>query len=51
MTIAFVDGKDKPKTLRAYTAIKGQESHRSNYLPTEQVMADPLLKAIALRSM
>lgn len=49
--ITFVTASGQPADLRAFTATKGAESHRSTYRPTEEVVTDPLMLAIVLRDM
>lgn len=41
----------RPHDLRAFVAVKGQDSHRSEYVPTEQAMADEFTRALVLRDM
>lgn len=41
----------RPRDLRAFVAIKGKDSHRSDYVPTEVALSDPLSRAIVLRAM
>lgn len=40
-----------PTDLRAFVAIKGRETLRASYVPTEQAMLDPLARALVLRDM
>lgn len=41
----------RPRDLRAFVAIKGKDSHRSDYVPTEVALSDPLSRDIVLRAM
>ena len=49
--IAYTRKDGTPADLRAFTAIKGEEAHTSTYMPTEEALADPLTRALVLRSM
>lgn len=49
--IKYADTPKGPKHLRAFVAIKGEESHQSSYEPTETAMADPFIRALILRDM
>lgn len=41
----------RPGDLRAFVAVKGQDSHRAEYVPTEQAMADEFTRTLVLRDM
>lgn len=41
----------RPTDLRAFTAIKGENSHKADYVPTEEALADDFTRAIVLRDM
>lgn len=41
----------RPGDLRAFVAIKGTDTHRAEYVPTEEAMADPFLSRLVLSSM
>lgn len=41
----------KPIDLRAFQVYRGEESATSEYVPTEEILADPLATAIVLRQM
>lgn len=40
-----------PADLRAFTAVKQAESHRSEYVPTGEALADPFTRQLILREM
>jgi predicted RNA-binding protein YlxR (DUF448 family) len=37
--------------LRAFVAVKGKDSHRADYVPTEEAMADEFARKLVLRDM
>lgn len=41
----------KPHDLRAFSAIRGEDTPTSDYVPTEDVLADPFARELLLRSM
>lgn len=41
----------RPHDLRAFVAVKGQESHRAEYVPTEVAMADEFTRKLVLADM
>lgn len=50
--IKYADTPTKPKTIRGYVSVRSEvEESTPAYLPTEEVMADPFLKALTLREM
>lgn len=47
--ITYAESADGPKTVRGYIAVRGGEgSSDSEYMRTEDVMADPFLRKLAL---
>ena len=51
LRVTFVyDGK-KPTDLRAFVAVKGEDSHQSDYVPTEEAMENPFTRELVLRAM
>lgn len=40
-----------PGDLRAFVAVKGKDSHRADYVPTEQAMADEFTRRLVLADM
>jgi hypothetical protein len=42
---------DRPRDLRAFIAVKGQDSHRSEYVPTEEALADDFTRRLVLTAM
>lgn len=42
---------DRPRDLRAFVAIKGAESHRSEYIPTEAAMSNEFTRRLVLADM
>jgi hypothetical protein len=51
LRVTFRPDPTKPTDLRAFVAIKGEETPRSSYVPTETAMADEFMRALVLRSM
>lgn len=47
--IAYVDGKGRGQSVRAYQSVRGQTGYR--YEPTADVAADPVLSQIVLMDM
>lgn len=41
----------RPTDLRAFTAIKGENSHKADYVPTEEALADNFTRTLVLRDM
>lgn len=41
----------RPDNLRAFVAIKGENTPKSEYIPTEKALADPTSRAILLQQM
>ena len=41
----------KPTDLRAFSAVKGEDSPTSDYVPTEDVLANPFTRELLLRQM
>lgn len=51
LRVTFVfDGK-KPRDLRAFVAVKGEDSHTSDYMPSREAMENPFTRELVLRSM
>jgi hypothetical protein len=51
LRVTFVVGTKKPQDLRAFVAVKGEDSHTSDYVPTEEAMQDPFTRELVLRAM
>lgn len=41
----------RPDDLRAFVAVKGQNTHRADYVPTEEAFADEFIRTLVLRDM
>lgn len=41
----------KPTDLRAFSAVRGEDTPTSDYVPTEEALADPFTRELLLRSM
>ena len=41
----------QPHDLRAFVAVKGKDSHRADYIPTETAMADDFTRRLVLADM
>lgn len=41
----------RPDDLRAFVAVKGQNSHRADYVPTDEALADEFTRTLVLRDM
>ncbi len=41
----------RPNDLRAFVAVKGKDSHRAEYVPTETAMADEFARRLVLADM
>ncbi len=41
----------RPGDLRAFVAVKGQDSHRADYVPTEEALLDEFARKLILRDM
>ncbi len=41
----------RPNDLRAFVAVKGKDSHRADYMPTEEALADEFARKLVLRDM
>lgn len=41
----------RPADLRAFVAVRGADSHRSDYVPVEEAMADDFTRRLVLRTM
>lgn len=49
--VKLPDDPTRPKDLRAFVAVKGKDTHRADYVPTEVCLADPMLRRIVLADM
>ena len=49
--VVYKDDPAAPRDLRAYVAIHGKDTPKADYRPVREVMADPMLREIALRDM
>lgn len=45
------DTQGRPKDLRAFTAVKGQDAHTATYMPTADALADDFTRQLVLRDM
>ncbi len=41
----------RPGDLRAFVAVKGKDSHRADYMPTEEALLDEFARKLILRDM
>lgn len=41
----------RPDDLRAFVAVKGKDSHKADYVPTEEALADEFVRKLVLRDM
>ena len=51
LRVTFRPDPAKPRDLRAFVAIKGEDSPTSDYKPLEEVAADPFASELLLRQM
>lgn len=51
LRVTYRPDPTKPTDLRAFVAVKGEDSHRADYIPTETAMADPFTRQLVLRAM
>jgi hypothetical protein len=51
LRVTFTPDPSKPRDLRAFVAVKGEETPTAEYIPTEEALADPFTKQLVLRSM
>lgn len=51
LRVTFRPDPAKPSDLRAFVAVKGEESPTSDYMPTADALADPFTRELVLRSM
>lgn len=50
--VVYAENRDgTPKDLRAFTAVRGENTHRASYLPTEDALRDDFTRALVLRDM
>lgn len=41
----------RPEDLRAFVAVKGRDTHRADYVPTEEALSDDFARTLVLRDM
>lgn len=51
LRVTFKPAPGRPIELRAFMAVRGEETPRSEYVPTEEAFADPFLREVSLRAM
>lgn len=51
LQITYRPDPSKPVDLRAFVAIKGEDSPKSEYTPTTEALADPFTRELLLRQM
>lgn len=51
LRVTFKPDPTQPTHLRAFVAIKGEDSPQSSYVPTETAMQDDFMRTLVLRSM
>lgn len=51
LRVTFKPDPEKPVDLRAFVAIKGEATPRSEYVPTDEALADPFTQKLLLRQM
>jgi hypothetical protein len=51
LRVMFVVDLKKPTDMRAFVAVKGQESHKADYVPTREAMEDEFTRKLVLASM
>jgi len=51
LRVTFRPDPTQPTHLRAFVAVKGEDSHQSSYVPTEKAFADPFTRTLVLRAM
>ena len=51
LRVTFRPDPEKPMDLRAFAAIKGEDSATSDYVPTEEVASNPFAAELLLRQM
>lgn len=49
--VVYKEDATGPKELRAFTAIRGKDTPRANYVPTEDALRDEFSRALVLRDM
>lgn len=47
--IRFTTEENTPRELRAFVALKGEQTHRAEYKPVEEVVADPFQRELLVR--
>lgn len=51
LRVTFRPDPEKPTDLRAFTAIKGEDSPTSEYVPTTEALENPFTRELVLRQM
>lgn len=51
LRVTFRPDPSKPRDLRAFVAVKGEDTPTSDYVPTQEALADPFTRELVLRSM
>lgn len=51
LRVTFTPDPSKPRDLRAFVTVKGEDSPTSEYVPTDEAMADPFTQQLVLRAM
>lgn len=51
LRVTFRPDPERPVDLRAFVAIKGEDSPKSDYMPTSEAMENPFTRALVLRQM
>lgn len=51
LRVVYKPDPTKPTELRAFSVVRGEESPVSEYVPTEEVLADPFARELLLRRM
>lgn len=51
LRVTFKPDPTKPTDLRAFVAVKGEDTPTSDYIPTTEALADPFTRELVLRSM
>lgn len=49
--VVYKEDATGPKDLRAFTAIRGENTQRANYMPTEDALRDDFTRQMVLRDM
>lgn len=51
LRVTFRPDQQRPDELRAFMAVRGEHSPRSEYVPTSEAMSDPFTRELLLRQM